>query len=180
MSLAALLVACDNAHAQQPRRACRQQFTKPRLEVIHDNHFQESDPVRVRSAIQELGEMRCVEVIDDLISLLTFRFPFPKDASQPGAGLDPVYTGTRYPATGALLQIRKPALPALVKVIETNEADSLAAKNARYTVRVIFRDDEESRADAFFKEQAAKASTPEAKRRLLRALETAQEDMRSD
>jgi hypothetical protein len=93
--------------------------------------------------------------------------------------IQPIYTGNRYPATSALFQIGKPAVPALLRVIARHESNSREAKNARYTVRVTFRGDS-SGADNLFKEAAAKARTPEARQRLLKALETAQEDCRAD
>lgn len=179
LCILALLVACSFASGQQTARPCSDEFTKPRLEIIHAKEIWESDAIRVRSAIQELGERRCVDAIDDLVGALTFRFPFPKDIHEPGAGLQPTFTGTRYPATSALSQIGTSALPALVEVIETNDEASLVSKNARHTVRSIFLYDP-SEADEFFKKAAEKARTPEAKRRLLKALETAKEDFHSD
>ena len=86
---AAIVLRYGIALGQQPRRPCAEEVTKPLLEVALDTHLQETDPVRVRGAIQELGQKRCVEVIDDLVSVLTFRFPYPKDANEPGAGLQP-------------------------------------------------------------------------------------------
>jgi len=87
-------------------------------------------------------------------------------------------TTASYPATAALTAIGKASLPALLKVIETREVDSLEAKNARHTVRMIFhmhgRD-----AEAFFREFAAKAAAPEATQRLLHALETADADWKA-
>ena len=177
---AAIVLRYGIALGQQPRRPCAEEVTKPLLEVALDTHLQETDPVRVRGAIQELGQKRCVEVIDDLVSVLTFRFPYPKDANEPGAGLQPIFTGSRYPATGALFAIGTPALPSLLKVIETYDAGSLEAKNARYTGRTIFRE-EPTDADKFFKAAAAKARTREAKQRLLKALETPEsDDFKSD
>jgi hypothetical protein len=176
LCLAAIIVACKVGWAQQPARPCPDEFTKLRLEIIHDKEVQETDPFRVRNAMLELGERRCVAAVDDLVGLLTFRLPFSKEAKPL---LQRVFTGTHYPATSALGQIGKPALPALVEVIETNDAASLESKNARWTVRAIFRFHREA-ADKFLQASSAKAATPEAKRRLLHALQTAEEDFRSD
>jgi len=171
----ALWLTCSVTGAAQAEKRCGEETIRPRLEVLHKTDLQQSDPVAVRTAIVELGRMRCADSIDDLIGLLTFRFPYPKKG-------EPLYrpnTGTRYPATDALMEIGKAALPALVKVIETNDPGSLVSKNARYAARTIFayRDKE---GDEFFRQAAEKADTPEAKERLLKALETAAEDMRSD
>ena len=44
----------------------------------------------------------------------------------------------RFPAVNALYLIGKPALPALVKVIENFDEQDLMSRNARYTMVVIF------------------------------------------
>jgi hypothetical protein len=116
--------------------------------------------------------MKCVDAIDDLIALLTYRFRLTSP-------MQPPFTASSYPATEALMIIGKPALPALVKLIETHDAACLVSKNARFTVRCIFSY-REKEGDEFFRQAADKAATPEAKERLLRALETAREDMRAD
>jgi len=174
--LAALSLACGLAGAAQAEKRCGEEITRPLLEVLHQKDPQQSDPVGVRTAILKLGRMRCADAIDDLIGLLTFRFPFPKENEM---AMNRPFTGSRYPATSALTEIGKPALPALVKVIETNDPASLLSKNARFTVRSIFAY-RLADGDKFFKEAAEKAATPEAKQRLLKALETADEDWRSD
>ena len=86
------MLACDIAHGQQATRPCPEEVTKPLLQVALDKRLQETDPVRVRSAIQELGEKRCVEAIDDLVRVLTFRYPWvnPDERVQ----LQPVFAGT--------------------------------------------------------------------------------------
>jgi hypothetical protein len=174
--VAALPLACGLAGAAHAEKRCGEEITRPLLEVLHQKDLQQTDPVAVRTAIEKLGMMRCVDVIDDLVALLTFRFPFPKEDEMV---TNRRFTATRYPATNALPLIGKPALPALVKVIETNDPAALLSKNARFTVRCIFAY-REKEGDEFFREAADKATTPEAKERLLRALETAREDMRAD
>lgn len=174
---AALSLACGLAGAAQADKRCGEKVIGPLLEILHQEDLQQTDPGRVRGAINQLGLMRCADVIDDLVDLLTFRFPFPKEDDP--VRLQPPIPASRYPATNALSEIGKPALPALVKVIETSDPGSLLSKNARFTVRSIFA---HIRADGdkFFREAADKAATPEAKQRLLKALETADEDWKSD
>ena len=46
-----------------------------------------------------------------------------------------------YPATGALIQIGKASLPALIEVIATEEPATVKATNALYTLEQIYRDD---------------------------------------
>jgi hypothetical protein len=132
------------------------------------------------SRLVELAKQRrrlVVDTINDLIELLTFRFPFPKEDDP--VGLQPRIPASRYPATTALTEIGRPALPELAKVIETNDPGSLLSKNARFTVRSIFAY-RSADGDKFFREAAEKAPTPEAKQRLLKALETADDDWKSD
>lgn len=174
--LVALSVACAVAEGAQTEKRCGEEVTGPLLEVLHQKDLQRTDPVAVRTAIAKLGRMRCADTIDDLIELLTFRFPFPKKGE---VAINRPFTGSRYPATSALGEIGKPALSALVEVIKTNDPGSLMSKNARYTVRSIFAY-RQADGDKFFKKAADKASTPEAKERLLKALETADEDWKSD
>lgn len=174
--LAAFGLGCSLARAGQAEKRCGEEITRPLLEVLHQKDLQQTDPVAVRTAIEKLGMMRCVDVIDDLVALLTFRFPFPKEDEMV---TNRRFTATRYPATNALPLIGKPALPALVKVIETNDPASLLSKNARFTARCIFAY-REKEGDEFFRQAADKAATPEAKERLLKALETARADMRAD
>ena len=175
--LAAFMLGCSLARADQAEKRCGEEVTRPLLEVLHQEDLQQTDPGRVRTAINELGMMRCADVIDDLTALLTFRFPFPKKEDPVRQQADTV--AYRYPAAAALSEIGKPALPALVKVIETNDPASVLSTNARFTVRTIFGW-REKEGDKFFREMAEKATTPEGKQRLLKALDTAEADIRPD
>jgi len=175
--LVSLLLVCANATPLPAEQACAEEKIGPLLDVLRDRDLQKADPTRVETTIREIGQMRCVEAIDDLVAHLTFRSSYGDDKGSL-VRLRPVYTGTRYPATSAIAEMGKVALPTLVEVIETNDEDSLRSKNARFTVRAIIK--EPAEIDKFFKEAAAKASTPEGRRRLLKALETAETDFRSD
>ena len=70
-----------------------------------------------------------------------------------------------YLATLALADIGEPALPELIKVIENHDEASLETANANYTVRVILLRHGGRNAEAFFKDAAAKAQTPQAAER---------------
>lgn len=137
------------------------------------------DPESVKRQIEVWGRLRAVQAVPDLIKLLGFRYWY--DWEKPVGGMrrivHPITVGDRYPATSALLEIGKPALPALLEVVETREFNSIESKNVRYTIRGIFRDDP-AKADEFFKDAAAKAPSPKASERLLKALDTGQEDMK--
>lgn len=178
---------CRTFGHEGPRSSERMEKLRVLVQMIRDSELGNSDPERVVSAITSLGEMKATEAIDDLIELLTYRrvWKWERKPTEPGRytridSFQPVaYTAARYPATAALAQIGKPALPGLLKVIESQEENSLLSKNARYTIRLILKNDRAS-AQEFFKEAAAKASSPEAAKRLLKALETADEDFKSD
>jgi hypothetical protein len=120
--------------------------------------------------------VRAVKAIPDLINLLGFRSSYRWEGVS-GPHIVRPTSVVHYPAREALIEIGKLALPALLEVVETRDLGSVESRNARYTIRGIFRD-EQGKADEFLKEAAARASSPEAKRRLLKALETAYEDMK--
>ena len=110
---------------------------KQLLTVLRDEQMRNSEPSRVVAAIKRLGEMKATTAIDDLIQLLTFKHVYEWEMS--GVDLRTTSIFRRYPATHALFQIGKPSLPALVKVIGTDERGSLASENARNTLMEIFR-----------------------------------------
>jgi HEAT repeat protein len=177
MALFAVASACAPSRAPDESSAATVENLRM---VLQDTELRQREPDRVVKAIQKLGRLRAAEAIPDLVNLLGFRY-WRDWEKKPGpvrmGGRHLIYVGTRYPATEALVEIGKPALPALLEVVETREFDSIESKNARYTIRMIFRG-EPPKADDFLKEAAAQASVPEAKRRLLKALETAEGDMR--
>jgi hypothetical protein len=88
------------------------------------------------------------------------RPPVKRRPSDFYAEITSIGTDRRYPATGALFQIGRPALPALIKVIETHESSSLESENAIYTVEGIFR---EALAEGtkYLREAAVRALSPE-------------------
>lgn len=175
--LVVALFAYGLAGLLRAQPSCPEKTLGTLREVLRDQHLQETDPDQVTKAIHDVGQMKCAQAINDLIALLTFRSTYGEGGSR--VILHGVYTGNRYPATNALAEIGKAALPPLVRIIEENERGSLVSKNARYTVRAIIHD-ERPVVEKFFKDAAAKAPTRQAKDRLLRALDTADEDYKSD
>ena len=142
------------------------------LTIVRDKQLLERDPERVAKAIERLGEIRSIAAINDLVDLLTFKRIFEWDSERNGIIDEPHFisiTG-RYPAAGALFQIGKPALPALIKVIGTEKTGSLAGENAIYTVTQIFRDSP-AEGVSYLKDAAANASSAQAARRLSYAAE---------
>lgn len=86
-------------------------------------------------------------------------------------------TTTIYPATDALFQIGEPALPQLVEVIKENNAESLAYKNACYTVMLIFRERPQEGIN-YLLGKVGEAFTFEQQQRLLQAVEYAKHQVR--
>jgi hypothetical protein len=143
------------------------------LAIIRDERLRESDPERITKAIEALGEMRAADASEDLARLLTFKGKFQWEKDQTSGALTHLAPpGSLYPATTALFQIGKPALPALVRVIEEHESDSLESVNATDTIILIFRERPAGAAD-YLKKEAAKSATPDGAQRLNRAAEKA-------
>jgi hypothetical protein len=152
----------------QARGQCdlRSDEVKALIQVLRDKELQKKEPDRVRQAILQLGYRGCAAAANDLAALLTFQYRFDWEGTH--IRLQPIFTPTRYPATGALAQIGEPSLAALVKVIEANPPDSLMTRNAIYTVKSIFRDHPE-KAESCLTEAAEKAATPQSQSRLRQA-----------
>jgi hypothetical protein len=120
--------------------------------VVRDERVRRQNPKLAIAAINRLGELKAELAIGDLISILTFRQQFSEEQEE----ISIVTDGQRYPAINALWQIGKPALPALSAVIASNVSQSTSAKNAVYTVMLIFRDDPKQSVD-YLEDQATKA-----------------------
>lgn len=150
-------------------------------QAVGNERLRQRQPEKVVEAIQTAGQYRVQAAIPDLISLLGFRYFYPWETEKQPAwparrsgGRYLISPARRYPATEALAEIGAPALPALLEVIETQPFTSIASKNARFTVRLTLRGTTE--ANQLLKDSADKASTPEARQRLLEAVKTADED----
>lgn len=153
--------------------------TRQLLTILRDEQLREREPSKVVEAIKRLGEMRSAPAIVDLTRLLTFKQTFEWESQNDDVVVEiqPIHTGNRYPATSALSQIGKPALPELVKVIETQEPGSLAAENAIYTIAQIFREDPQNGIQ-YMKEAVFKAPSPDSEQRLLQAAEKIEKSLK--
>src|SRR5262249_20187630 len=111
--------------------------------------------------------IKSVAAIDGLVQLLTFRSPTQRDTSDHDT--TPL---ERYPAAGAPYKIGKPAPPAPVNVIETNEGNSLPTNKSLFALLNIFNDD---RVEGllYLHQAAEKATSSEATQRLMDAAESA-------
>jgi hypothetical protein len=150
------------------------------LTIIRDEQLQQRDPDLVLKIILQLEAMKAVQAVDDLVRLLTFKHSYYCDYCK-GESTDTfneeehsIWLPQHYPAIGALFKIGKPALPALIKVIESNEVDSLPSKNAVYTVESIFSQNYLEGAE-YLREMATKASFTYEAHRLLEAAQQLQD-----
>lgn len=133
---------------------------------LRDPQARVGDPERVADAIEKLGRERAKEAIPELIELLTFE----REVNTEMGEFRIITLGARYPATSALFEIGEAALPALIGVVETHEEDSLASRNALYSISLIFRNDAAGAVNAL-QAAAARASSPEEARRLSKGAE---------
>lgn len=144
------------------------------LAEVRDEQLRKADPERVFKAMRRLGELGSVEAVDDLVRLLTLKRVFdwetPENAGRTGIEETIIVPANRYPAIDALFLIGRPALPALVGVLEKYEGGSLESENAVYTVFAIFRE-RPSDGAALLRRASAEAASADAARRLLAASE---------
>ena len=162
-ALIILLLAVTVVSATRGQSETGGQEERRLIDALKDGQVQDLEPERLEKAIRRLGEIKSVAAIDSLVQLLTFRSPTQKDTS------DHMTTPLgRYPAAGALYSIGKPALPALVKVIETSEANSLQTNNAVFAQLNIFNDNR-GEGLLYLQQAAEKASSNEATQRLMDA-----------
>lgn len=101
------------------------------------------------AAIKTLGDKKAKEAIPELIKYLNYEkvYAYKQSEYAGGVKIDGTEIGRtipisgRYPATGALFKIGEPALPALVKVIEEEESNSVRSQNALYAIQQVFVED---------------------------------------
>jgi hypothetical protein len=159
-----------NTTAQVSNQEMRQQRIRILLSVLRDVGIRENSPQEVVKAIYELRDLRSAEAIDGLVPLLCFKQTFDWEVESHWI-IDrrhPVPPDDRYPAIGALIRIGKPALASLINVIESQEEESLACKNAIYAITSIFLDDLSAASD-YLKRAAANSSSMQSETRLLNA-----------
>ncbi len=134
--------------------------------ILHDEQLHKDDPKRVLEAIRQLGDERAVEAVPELVQHLGFErmFTWQEEA------IEVITMGRQYPAISALFQIGEDALPALIGFIESNDENSLASKNATYTVFAIFRK-QPTEGVKLLENAAARAASPQAALRLNKAAE---------
>jgi len=139
----------------------------------------ESSPKEILEAIEKLGQLGKKGSInrDETIEALTEHLEFRRDYAIPDTsaaarvGLSP-YIRTplptmTYPAVLSLFYIGQRSLPAVIKILEREEGDSLKAQNAFWVIFFFFDGDTE-RILRLLTDAAAAAETAEAQRGLSR------------
>lgn len=177
----ALFVVCATANSRNdPQEASRNEEIKKLLATVRDTTLRETNPGRVFGAIERLGELGDPAAVDDLVELLTFRrvWPWEKDPTV-AKTTEPVnpWTWNTYPAVKALSLIGKPALPALIGAIQTHEPHSLETQKAVEVIIYLSVDKRPAYVE-YLKQAAAKAPSPKAAERLLKAAESLKESKR--
>lgn len=192
--LSLLLLPCAQAEARiSGQTGDENEEVKRLIMVLRDEGLREHEPQQVIKAIERLGALKAATAIDDLAQLLTFRQPFEGESVRK-TNIQ-MWQFPYYPAIKALSQIGKPALPALIKIIEENESgsfgrgldparlfdksqsSSIASDNAISVILAIFRE-KPVKAVEYLKKTAANASTPLTRQRLTEAAEKTEEFVR--
>ncbi len=140
------------------------------LQVLRDKSLRETAPDKVAEAIRAAGESKVEEAIPDLVDLLTFSVRFHWEREDMVNEIQPITIGARYPAAGALFQIGRPSLAALIHVVQHEDPVSLKSQNAAYTLMMIFRE-RPSDGIRYLLNAAKAAESPEASSRLKIAAE---------
>jgi hypothetical protein len=118
------------------------------LQILMISENKVKSPKLVTETILKLGTMRDERAIPELVKYLDYEPKFEKAQSQDLitdtaeiTHWNDLPTSGRYPAVGSLFQIGKPALPALIKILEERESMSIESKNALRTIQLIFREE---------------------------------------
>jgi hypothetical protein len=160
--IAQILTAKLEGYGQVTQGQSRDEEIAQLIAIIRNSQLRIEDPQKVVEAINKLGEMKAASAADDLAQLLTFRL----------VSLGERLTGmrteadARIPAVNALYLIGKPALPALVKVIENFDEQDLMSRNAREAIVSIFRG-KRSEGVKYINEAASRSSSSLGSQRLL-------------
>jgi hypothetical protein len=163
---------CARAERDLSEKVRRRMEIECLMPKLRDEGLRRSDPEQVFKVMRRLGELRAVEAVSDLTALLALKRVFdwetPENAGRTGIEETVITPANRYPAVDALISIGRPALPALVGVIEGSETGSTESENAVYSVFMIL-EARPSKASDFLRRAASHAHSREARARLLAA-----------
>jgi hypothetical protein len=140
--LAAGVRAMSKPNLQNDGRMTREREVSALIATLRDEQMRNSEPEKVADALTRLGRMKAVEAVSDIIRLLDFKRTFDWEDNPQGFinEIQPITAASRYPAIGALFEIGRPSLGALVEVLATQEPGSVVSENALRTLSLIFRE----------------------------------------
>lgn len=147
------------------------------IAILKDKDAKIKTPELIYKVMEQLGRLKAQEAIPELIDCLDYKRRYEWEAPEESGIVNEIHTITpagRYPAVSALFQIGKPALPLLIKVMETEESNSVRSQNALYTIQIIFREDI-TEAIEYLKKSMSKSTAQNAKIRLQTAIEKTRE-----
>jgi len=121
---------------------------QPFKDVLENNDENLLPDTKIK-VIKRLGNIRAVNAVSSLSKYLDYedkaevlrRKPQTINGITVITQYNDLVLPIQYPAVGSLIQIGKCALPALLKVIEKEEFDSVKSQNALYAVQQIFVED---------------------------------------
>ncbi|HEX8567992.1 MAG TPA: hypothetical protein VF648_20305 [Pyrinomonadaceae bacterium] len=153
---------------EKPKSKVLNKEVKQLLETIRNRNLVTESPDKLAQAIEALGQRQITEAIPELIDFLDFRRIHKWEGT--GVILHPLPKEGDYPAVGALFSIGKLALPALIKVVEENDIDSIKSKNALQTIQLIFRENL-SEGVKYLESEMIKSTSQDGKQRMQSAVE---------
>lgn len=137
-------------------------------DIVRAERLRQENPKQVISAIKRLGEFKAESAIADLVSILTFKQMFYFETPDAINEVRSITPASRYPATGALIEIGKPAVPALSNVIERHKSGSVETENSIFAIIVIFQEDVREGVE-YLRNSSAKSPSHQASQRLVAA-----------
>jgi hypothetical protein len=171
MTAVAILVFPGFASASMPRCEALAGSPPERLiQFLKDGQSGNADPNCTEYALRRLADEKVHEAIPVLAAYLGFRRP-ETDREKMGMGGALGTIGNDFPASFALSQMGRAALPALVHVIETDSGDVLVHQNGIYTIMRIFHYDVSG--IEFLTHSAATAKSTDSQSRLAAAAKEA-------
>jgi len=175
LTILALLLPCDQASPAlgQSTYSCQQLQTQEierLVSIVRNQGLMQTDVQKVINAVDRLGELKAASAVDDLANLLTLDrgAKYFDTENPPSGGIITPYS--IYPAVKALANIGEKSVPALVRIVKSEEASSLATRNATEALRAIFRDNP-SRGYEILLEAAKVSETDSERAKLLKVAE---------
>ncbi len=139
-----ILIAVVSSHVSLKAQDCdllRQSTRVQLINYLQSNSRSEPEWPCIKFALRELGESKgkeAKEAIPVLVDYLDYKRPL-SGAEKNGFFLHMPSAEEMYPATGALFSIGQPAIPAMIRVIESSD-DPQKHDNAVFVIMQIYRE----------------------------------------